>query len=294
MQRHLLGGVLLLAGAALLGSWLQPQGSWQIERVHLSVPEQLVSHYPPVGFERLEANHGKTHKRLTAYLVHYRDASGTLRQALLPEPGSAKWRAWIALGDILRNLEPNAWVIAWWDNSQRVDFLSGRKVLARQPPRKAFAPEDRPLWQSLSGSFADTPELPQLANWWSADPKQALADLAPLESQGPIYLLVASDDLAHLEEIERLAGKTLPLEVKIFPTSGNLHAQIAKVKRWAQDKPYLPQPVPGGIAAWRLTKEPAPFLLQLLPFVPPVGVGEAIKRVYQSPGGYLTLYLYRR
>ncbi len=288
MRRYLLGGALILWGSALL--WSAFRADWQIARTPLAVPEGLKSFYPALEFKRLEARETKANKRLIQHLVHYQDAGGTLRQALLPEPGSAKWRAWMELSEVLRDLEPNALVITWWDNSQRVDFLSGRKVFVLKPPEEAFAPRERKLWEVLSGGFADSEKLAQLAKWWVKESSQALAELAAL-APVPAYLLVSSDDLAHLDEIERLAGKKLPLEAKLFPQSANFHTQIAQVKRWSQGKSYLPQKVPGGVVAWRLTEEPAPFLLYLLLFTPLLKEAQLpLTQIYHSPGGYLRLY----
>lgn len=289
MRRYLLGGVLMLLGAALLWSAFGPD--WQIVRTPLAVPADLKSFYPALGFERLEASEAKTGKRLMQYLVHYQGAGGTLRQALLPAPGSAKWRAWMEVGEVLRGLEePKAWVIAWWDNGQRVDFLSGRTVWVLKPPKEAFAPRERELWQALSGGFEESEKLAQLAAWWVKESSQTLAELAALPT--PTYLLVSSEDLAHLDEIERLTGKKLPLEAKLFPRA-DFHTQIAQVKRWSQGKSYLPQSVPGGVVAWRVTEEPGSFLLSLLPFVPPLTPKAGrlpLAQIYQSPGGYLRLY----
>lgn len=297
MQRLLLGGVLLLAGAALILSARWPiEDAWRVERTPVTPPENLASYYPFLNFERLQIKHAQG-RQLTLHLVRYQDKEGILRQALLPEPGSAKWRAWMELGQVLRNLEPDALVIAWWDNGQRVDFLSGLASWVRQPPKEAFALQERSLWQTLSGGFEDSKRLIQLAKWWAADSVQALSEIARLKPDRPVYFLVSSDDLTHLDEIERLAGKTLPLEVKIFPEANNFHAQIAQIKRWAREagKAYLPLKVPGGIAAWRLTQESTPLLLRLLPFLPLLDKAESrpldsLTQVYQSFGGYLTLY----
>lgn len=297
MRRLLLGGVLLLAGAALILSALWPiEDAWRVERTPLTPPEDLTSYYPLLNFERLEIKHAQG-QQLTLYLVRYQDKEGIFRQALLPEPGSAKWRAWMELGQLLRNLERDALVIAWWDNGQRVDFLSGLATWIRQPPKAAFASEERPLWQTLSGGFEDSERSIQLVKWWTADSVQALSEIARLKFDRPVYFLVSSDDLTHLDEIERLAGKALPLEVRIFPEASNFHAQIAQIKRWAREtgKAYLPLKVPGGIAAWRLTQESPPFLLSLLPFLPLSDKAESrpwysLTQVYQSLGGYLTLY----
>ncbi len=296
-RRYWVGGALLLAGAALLLSALWPaKDLWRVERVSLTVPADLVSHYPPTGFERLAIQHSKTGKRLTVYLARYRDETGTPRQTLLPEPGSRQWQAWMELAEFLRTrLEPNALVIAWWDDSQRIDFLSGRIVWVRQPPENAFAPAEHSLWRLVSGGFGNpSGKLTQLAKWLTQSSEEASGEIVRLKPDTPLYLLVSSDNLAHASEIERLAGRKLPLEVKIFPSTGNFHGQIAAVQRWAQEKGggYLPQKVPGGIAAWRTVEDGTePLLVRLLPFTTSLGKPlPGLVQVYQTLGGYLTLY----
>lgn len=295
-RRYWVGGVLLLAGAALLLSalWPRPE-TWEEGRVSLIIPESLASHYPPTGFERWELNQAGSSKRLTMHVARYRDETGTLRQVLLPEPESRQWQAWMELGKTLRAFEPNALVLAWWDDGQRINFLSGRRSWVLQPPAKAFAFAERNLWRRLSGGFGNTEErLAQLARWFAQDAEQALEEIARLDPQTPLYLLVSGDTLAHVDEIERLAGRKLPLEVKLFPTTGNFHAGIAQVKRWARERGdgYLPQKVPAGIAAWRIVEEGTdPLLLQLLPFTTSLGRPlPGWEQVYRTSDGYLTLY----
>ncbi|MBN2702510.1 MAG: hydroxylamine oxidation protein HaoB [Methylohalobius sp. ZOD2] len=302
-RRYLVGGALLLAGAALLVSTFWPQSeSWEEKRVSLSIPESLSGHYSPTEFERWELYQSDTGKRLTLHVARYRDEAGTPRQVLLPEPESRQWQSWMALGEFLRSkVEPNALVLAWWDDSQRIDFFSGRRTWVLQPPTEAFGPTERDLWRRLSGGFGDAEgKLAQLARWFTQDPEQALAEIAQLEPDAPLYLLVANGDLSHVNEIERLAGKKLPLEVKIFPSTENLHGQIASVQRWAGEKGagYLPQKVPGGIAAWRIARDPEntdednePLLVRLLPFTTSLeNPLSGLERVHQSSDGYLTLY----
>lgn len=299
--RYLTGGALLLAGAALLLSALWPaKDPWQVKRIPLPIPADLVSHYPPTGFERLEIQHQKTGKQLTVNIARYQDGRGAPRQALLPEPGSRQWQDWMEFGRRLRTLEPEALVIAWWDDGQRIDFLSGRAVWVRQPPIQAFAPAERPFWQLVSGGFGNPSRLTQLAKWLTESSKEASRKIARLKPDTPLYLLVSSDNLAHANEIEHLAEQKLPLEVRVFPSSENFHGLIAGVQRWAQETGggYLPHKVPGGVAAWRIAQDPEntdedskPLLVRLLPFTTSLATPvSGLERVHQSSDGYLTLY----
>ena len=295
--RWFLGGLLLLAGAALLVSALwQETTLWKIDRVTLPIPDDLAGRYPPTAFERWQAREKNSGKQLTFHVFHFQDERGKKRQTLMPDPGSHAWQEWMELAGFLRQqTENDALIITWWDNAQRIDFLTGRSTWARQPPAAAFRASERSLWQQLSGGFSENSDkLVQLASWLSGDSERALDEIGGIPSEVPIYLLVTSNDLIHVDEIERLSGRKLPLEVRIFPSTGNLHGQISAVQAWAQETGgvYLPQSIPEGIATWRITG-PAdpPLLLRLLPFTHPHRqLPATIRLAYQSPGGKLILY----
>lgn len=295
--REVWGGILLVAGAALLLSvYFWPSNErWQVEAIPQPLPQDLISHYPPSRFERWQLHQKGAGKALTEHVLLYRDEAGRERSALVPEPGSRRWQNWMAVAQVLQTLEGNALILAWWDASQRIDLLSGRQTWVRQPPAEAFGDSDRDLWERLSGGFDDEDSrLAKLARWWLSDPSAALAEIRRQIANRPLYFLVSSEDLAHIEEIERLAGRRLPLQVRIFPNTGNLHGQIAAVQRWAGEtgNGYLPQKIPGGIAAWRITDNGTDgLLLQLLPFSgvshPPV---PGLAQVFQTPDRSVSLY----
>ncbi|GEM_PF-6219439 len=295
--RWVFGASLLLAGAAMLLSvfFWPPQNRWQIERFPLPIPKGLMSHYPATAFERWQLHQPESGGQLTEQVIFYRQADGHLRQALLPVPGSSQWQNWVELGRVLQSVEDNALVLAWWDDSQRVDFFSGRETWITQPPASAFAKRTRDLWRQLSGGFhSDAEPLSTLARWWMSTPARALADIRQQHIKRPIYWLATGQSLLHSNEIERLAGSTVPLEVRIFPDTGNLHGQIAAVQRWAQETGhgYMPQKVPGSIAAWRITRKTGlPFWLQLLPFSSsPKNPPANLERVFSSADRNLILY----
>ncbi len=297
-RRLLTGGLLLLAGAALLLWALVPEReTWTIEKTPLPIPPGLVSHYPPEGFERWEVEQKKTGRRLTFHVIHYRDAGGRKRQAILPQPGSAAWRAWMELAESLRQRkERDALILTWWDNAQRIDFLTGIPVWTRRPPAEAFTENQRDLWRQLSGGFGDSQgHLKRLAGWLSRTDEQLPKAIEEALSGRSIHLLISTDDLSHVNEFERLTGRKLPLDVRIFPSTGNLHGQISAVQAWAQETGgiYLPQAIPGGIAAWRMQrpKSSVPLWLRLLPFTYPAPPSmTTLKLVYHSSGGQLNLY----
>ncbi|BCX88657.1 hypothetical protein MIN45_P1026 [Methylomarinovum tepidoasis] len=293
MRRLWLGGALLLAGAALIASFFWPRPSpWQVTTEPVPVPADYHGRHPIDALTRWRLQHPDG-RRLTLYVARYRDDDDQSRQALVPAPDTPTWEHWQALGEALNRLEPDALVLAWWDDAQRVDLLSGRKVWVRQPPADAFAARDRALWRRLSGGFSDDEgRLRRLARWLTAPAGEGLAALHRDTPPRPRYLLVNADLLTRADEVERLAGVKLPLEVRIFPPGDGLHAQIAAVQRWAGETGlgYLPRKIPAGIAAWRLAAPADVLLLHLLPFTanPPPPAG--LTPVFQTPGRQLQLF----
>ncbi|MDD5034092.1 MAG: hydroxylamine oxidation protein HaoB [Methylococcaceae bacterium] len=205
---------------------------------------------------------------------------------------------------ILAHTEENALFVSWWDDAQRIHFLSGRNPWVEAPVAAAYPDrKQRDFWEKTGGGFApDESKLKQLARWLSMDAQAALREMAQALPKGaPIYFLICLDDLARLGEIEALSGVHLPFDLRNFPQSGNVHSQIAEVKRWAGEKgpgSYLVQQLPqSGVRAWRIgTDEGARTLLaRLLPFTSSLEKPlEGQPLVYQSGwGGYLSVYEWR-
>lgn len=253
---------------------------------------------------------------VSLHAVSYRDKSGELRRAIVFPPTDQGSSALPGVGDgnrvrhdlwmkaakaIRQHTDENALFVSWWDNAQRIHFLTGRDVWVAQPVADAF-PEPRPrdFWGEIAGGFAeDEQPLHQLAHWLTMDADQALAELSELlPKDRPVFWAICLDDLARLSEIEALSGISLPFEARFFPAEANIHAQISAVKRWAEEKgrgSYLVHPLPsGGIRAWRITAEEGEktLLARLLPFVGSVGhTPEQLQLVYQSEqGAYLSIF----
>jgi hydroxylamine oxidation protein HaoB len=253
---------------------------------------------------------------VSLHAVSYSDKSGALRRAIVFPPsdhGSSapqgirdgnqvRHDLWANAAKAIRqHTDENALFVSWWDNAQRIHFLSGRDAWAAQPVGDAFPePRSRGFWGEIAGGFAeDEQPLRQLARWLTMDADQALAELSErLPKDRPVFWAVCLDDLARLSEIEALSGVSLPLEARFFPAEANIHAQISAVKRWAEEKgraSYLVHPLPGGgIRAWRITSEEGEktLLARLLPFVGSVGrTPEQLQLVYQSgQGAYLSIF----
>jgi len=319
--RLFLGLGLLLAGMAVLVLGLPSFFSeeWRFEKVKETKPGEagfpvLEGRFQPETLAEYEI--GREDRAIVSlHAVSYRDNNGALRHAMVyPSSGAASPLPGVADGSQMRHAfwqsaakairqhtDENALFVSWWDNAQRIHFLTGRDAWAALPVAEAF-PEQRArrFWGEVAGGFAeDVQPLRQLAHWLTMDADRALAELSErLPKDRPVFLAVCLDDLARLSEIEALSGVSLPFEARFFPADANIHAQISAVKRWAEEKGrgnYLVHPLPGGgIRAWRITSEEGEktLLARLLPFVGSMGhTPEPLQLVYQSgQGAYLSIF----
>lgn len=248
-------------------------------------------------------------------VAHYRDAQGQTGSAIVFPPADPtqpqgetglRHDLWQAAAEAIQShTDKDALFVSWWDDGQRIRFLTGRKPWLDAPVAGAFPDADqRKFWQRAGGGFnPDEAKLRQLARWLSMDADAALAEMAlALPKDQSVYWLVCLDDLARLGEIEALSGVKLPFEARIFPQANNIHEQIAEVKRWAGEKgigSYLVQQLPsGGARVWRITTEGGvgTLLARLLPFTTSLAKPlEHQSLVYQTGwGGYLSVYQWQR
>lgn len=276
----------------------------------------IATPYSIERWSRYAVNQGKS-IALTLDSVQYRKNADEPRQAIVylpdqavgqtsPEIKTLRRDLWTdAAQAITQHTDQNTLFLSWWDNSQRIDLFTGRPTWTRAPLAEAFEHADeQALWRQLAGPF-DQNEAPlrRLASWLATDARQARQDMAAaLPQDQPIYILVCVDDLARIGEIEKLSGKKLGFEARLFPQAADIHSQISEVKRWASENAtgsYLVQTVPGqGVRAWRITDSTTEntLLAKLLPFTsslanPP----EKLETVYQSNwGAYLIIYRFQR
>lgn len=312
-----LGIALLLVGSAILLDALRSP-TFRFERTAVPVTETLIRSlqgvFPIEKLTRYTLRHGSD-IAVELTVADYRDARGTARRVTLfperardgpegPGPGTARqlrhdlWQA--AAEAITKHTDERALILSWWDNAQRVRFLTGRDTWLDRPAAAAFPDgNERAFWGEVAGGFASGGEPEQWARWLTMEADAAITEMkSRLPQDRPVYLLVCLDDLARSAEIEALSGVRLPFEAAVFPTEGDVHGQIAQVKRWAREKGdfgYLVQQIPGvGIRAWRITTKQGQEMLlaRLLPFntslarpLPQLPV------VYQTGwGSYLTIY----
>ncbi|GAB6048272.1 hypothetical protein JCM19379_21010 [Methyloparacoccus murrellii] len=288
----LLGLGLVLAGSAWMigNAWKAQHPSARHELLDIRPGSDLRDSgiSPRFPVERLSNYRIETGRGVDIRLgiVDYRDDAGQARSVIVypanpgtglaAEPGT-RMSLWGSTAQAIReHTQEDALFLSWWDNAQRIHFLTGRETWPRQAARSGFA--DSPLrdfWIKAAGGAArDEQPAIQLAKWLTMDAEQALADIRrALPSNRPLYWLVCVDDLARLGEIEALSGVKIPLEMRYFPPAPNIHAQIAAVRRWASEAGdlgnYLVQQIPGGgVKAWRITTEAGSrtLLARLLPF----------------------------
>lgn len=283
---------------------------------------KLASHFPIDKMVRY-AIEREGNSPLLLDVADYRDVQGLAHRAMLHLPGDAalpgaatpmRHGLWLdAAKSIAGHAGPHALFLTWWDNAQRLHLLAGMESWSLLPAAESWRDgHERRFWLEVAGGRDESPKPRQLAHWLTMDATQAVKAMAEqLPKDREAYCLVSVDDLARLSEIETLAGVTLPLETRVFPSGDNFHALIAQVKRWAQGQSaeseltptegqteitpnYLVQQLPGvGIRAWRVTDAKANDLLitRLLPFTGSINrPPEGLQLVYQSEQAYLSVY----
>ena len=252
-------------------------------------------------------------------VARYRDADGTPRRAIIHLPDDRaesgpmsgldpylfRREAWNDLSRaVARHTDERALFVGWWDNMQRLHLHSGRRGRPRYPEAGGYPrPEQRELWRNVAGDFVSDDSLSCLSRQFLKEVDEALAGIAECAwggENGSVFLLVSTDDLSHIQEMSYLAGRSIPLETRLFSSDGDIHGVVASVNAWAGREDgtgsYLVQPARGfAVRAWRVTERSFEdsLLVRLLPFStslerdPP----EPARLVYQSAAGaYLSIY----
>ncbi|MBL1264376.1 hydroxylamine oxidation protein HaoB [Candidatus Methylomicrobium oryzae] len=310
--------LLATGGALLCRQWIESVGpkteSGQSE-TPLSVrraPEPanaVQGHFPAQSVERHAFS--QDGKALFDLLVaRYADRDGARQsavlfpkeaQALASTPTGMRYEVWQAAAEVIARKAPDeALFLSWWDDGQRLHFLTGKEAWLRKPGMKTFS---NPVWQALKdtlplASDEESRRSAQMARWLTLDSDKAIAEIAAhFGPSQPVYLLVDNDLLLHLAEFGAYGGAPLKLEAQNIPAGGDLHGDIARVKRWAGetgDGNYLAQKEGTYYRVWS-TRDPNTkntLLVRLLPFVDSLKqLPEGVSLVYQSHwGGFLSVY----
>jgi hydroxylamine oxidation protein HaoB len=247
-------------------------------------------------------------------LAHYKDGDNQQHRAVLfPKskhetgllPSSTELRQTIwqdAAKTIIQNTPKNTIILSWWDDGQRIHFLSGRNAWLTKPAKETFI---SPVWQNLQdnlllASDTERERLSKMARWLTMDSDKALAEMRTFFGPSrPLYLLVNNDLLMRVGEMIDYGGTPLAFNSKTVPAHDNLHGDIALIKQWAYeegDGNYLVQKEGLNYHLWGTPKlsgtEKNSLIVRLLPFVDSLKkLPEGIQLVYQSNwGGYLSIY----
>jgi hydroxylamine oxidation protein HaoB len=243
-------------------------------------------------------------------VARYQDPEGMQQGAVLfpkdaqkiaSTPTGLRHDIWQTAAEIIADKAPeDALFLSWWDDGQRIRFLSGKESWLRNPSGKTFI---NPVWNALKDSLQAASDeegarLTQMARWLTMDCDKAIAEIAAkFGASRPVYLLINNDMLLHLAEFGAYGGKPLPFDSTNIPAGNDLHGDIARVKRWANetgDGNYLAQKEGTYYRVWTTRDATAKntLLVRLLPFVDSLKrLPEGVSLVYQSHwGGFLSVY----
>ena len=248
------------------------------------------------------------------FVAHYQDNNQQQHRAILfsdtkpsPEkpldPMALRQLIWQeAAQAIKQHTAENALVLSWWDDGQRIHFLSGRDAWLKKPGQQTFV---SPVWENLRdglmlASDAEQEPLAKMARWLTMYSDAALSEMRKFFGHSrPVYLLITHDLLLRMGEMADYGGTSLSFTSKIVPAHDNLHSDIAQIKQWSQeegDGNYLVQKEGLNYRVWitpklsRATKNS--LVARLLPFVDSLKqLPKGVQLVYQSHwGGYLSVY----
>ncbi len=247
-------------------------------------------------------------------LAHYKDGQNQERRVLLFPKNKQETAALIsptgirdtiwqeAASAIKKNTPDDAVILSWWDDGQRIHFLSGREAWISKPSDETF---NSPIWNQFKGNLLlatqdEKSKLRQMARWLTMDSDQALAEIRQaFSTEHPLYILATNDLLLRLGEIADYGAAPLTLTTASFPAHDNLHGDIASIREWAGENGtgnYLVQKEGGGYHVWATPRASdsvkRALLVRLLPFVDSLKkLPDSVQLVYQSHwGGYLSIY----
>lgn len=312
----LCSGVLLILGSTLLFNSAPVQALFG-RQASLHVTQSLEPSFQPAGHFKAQTvkrlQFSDTGKPLFSLIIaNYQDQQNLSHSVILfppdrqpvgalTNPAGVRHALWENAATAINDHAPaDSLMLSWWDDGQRLHFLTGRDTWLTKPAKVTFTGE---LWKALEAqlpvaSVEETPRLAKMAAWLTMDSDQALAEMAAyFGHEHPVYLLVSNDLLLRLSELKAYGGSPLDFHTQRFPVNDDLHGDIAQVKRWANetgDGNYLAQKEGQYYRVWS-PANPATqktLLVRLLPFVDSLkALPKKIQRVYQSSGGgYLSVY----
>lgn len=311
-------GVLLLAGSTLLIQQIHTAFFDDTQtQLHVKFSQGLASdiqgHFPVDAVDEYTVQHNDK-DAFSLLLAHYKDRDNQQHRAvlfpkskqqtnLMPSSTELRQTIWQATAQAInQNTAEDALILSWWDDGQKIHFLSGRNAWLTKPAKETFI---SPLWKNLQdnmllASDAEHEQLAKMAHWLTMDSDKALTEIRSFFGKSrPIYILVTNDLLMRLGEIIDYGGTPLSFNSKAVPAHDNLHGDIAQIKQWAYeegDGNYLVQKEGLNYHTWVAPKfsqtEKNSLLVRLLPFVDSLKkLPDGVQLVYQSNwGGYLSIY----
>jgi hydroxylamine oxidation protein HaoB len=315
-------GLLILVGASLV---IQQANRWYVTgnpKLQTDLPLLNVEHhqgqkselqgmFPVDSVDRFTVQrNGKD--AVVFLLAEYHDLQSQKHQVIqffknkrhtaTTDPADIRQQIWQAAGTaIKKNTPENAVFLSWWDDGQRIHYLSGVIAWINKPYTPTF---NDPVWQQLKKNFylADDSEhqrLNQMARWLTMDYANALREIRQTFPNQPVYILVTSDLLLRRAELADYSGEFLSLYSAFLEAHDSMHGDIAHIKQWASengDGNYLVQKEGLNYRVWT-TPSRSPnvkntLIVRLLPFIDSLRqTMDNLQLVYQSSwGGYLSIY----
>lgn len=318
--------MLLVSIASLLGGGaiLFQQLSGSVESENAQIDERLhvertplepgiLPGFSPADSAALYSFRYDDKEAFSLAVAQFRNASGTRSSAVLfPKEAQdgvvsssqtgLRNEIWQSSAQAISTHAPeNAVFLSWWDDGQRIQYLSGREAWLQKPSEQTFTSS---VWRAvrsdlIEASIEEKERLNRMARWLTMDAEQALIEIVEHFGRSrPIYVLVNNDLLLRLAEIKAYGGSELNLSTKNIPTGNDLHGDIAQVKRWAHETGegnYLVHKEGRYYRTWVTSPEGAgknTLLIRLLPFIDSLKkLPDGVSLVYQSGwGGYLSVY----
>ena len=314
----LFSGVLLMAGSTLLYKQYKLNSLKQDAEAPLMVKHSQEKTSDLQGVFPVEVNNRYTFQKngkdaFSLFIANYKNQNAQTSNAILfpagehdslnPNTTALRQSIWLETAKLIQTHTPeNALILSWWDDGQRINFLSGREGWLNKPSIETFKSN---LWKKLQGNLLLAPSsekdrLNQMARWLTMDSDKALAEIrSTFGSKRPIYFVVNNDLLMRVGEMADYGGTPLLFSTKALQARDDLHGDINQIRRWANeegDGNYLVQKEGSYYRAWTTQKnsdaEDNTLLVRLLPFVDSLKkLPENVDLVYQSRwGGYLSIY----
>lgn len=314
----LFSGVLLIAGGTLLYKQYKLSSMKQDADAPLMVKRTQEKTSDLRGVFPVDENSRYTFQKngkdaFSLLVANYKNQNAQASNAILfpagthdsltPNTTALRQSIWVETAKLIQTHTPeNALILSWWDDGQRINFLSGREGWLNKPSTETFKSN---LWKKLQGNLllapsAEKSRLNQMARWLTMDSDKALAEIrSTFGSQRPIYFVVNNDLLMRVREMEDYGGTPLLFNTIALQARDDLHGDINQIRRWANeegDGNYLVQKEGSYYRAWTTPKnsdaEDNTLLARLLPFVDSLKkLPENVDLVYQSRwGGYLSIY----